>query len=235
MLKDKFWSVFGRIYDLWTFSKTYRVYQNAVMAELDKFGLPKGCHVYDPGAGCGHYAIQLARAGYRVTATDISPSMLAVGARRAAQESLDSIEWSAEDLSKPIRWKDGEFDALVSVHAFFSVFDVLEPIIAEFARVVKPNSPVLICGREIPCSLLDFVKIETERFSLMTAIMDLCLGLGVFGFQKLATLPHRDGAVFDNEKTPKLFAAHGFKVLTIKQFSGYFSQHDVICVLQRST
>ena len=52
----------------------------------------------DLGSGEGGDALWLARNGWRVTAVDIAPAALAIGA--AAQQPGDTITWVAADLSE---------------------------------------------------------------------------------------------------------------------------------------
>lgn len=70
----------------------------------------------DVATGLGRNALQLARAGYRVDAVDISPTALRAAARRARREGLRGIRWIVADLD---RWRPprGQYD--VVVNAFF--------------------------------------------------------------------------------------------------------------------
>jgi SAM-dependent methyltransferase len=80
--------------------------------------LPKAAppRALDVATGLGRNALQLARAGYRVDAVDISPTALREAARRARREGLRGIRWIIADLD---RWRPerGRYD--VVVNAFF--------------------------------------------------------------------------------------------------------------------
>ena len=59
-----------------------------------------GDHVLELGCGTGEDALWLARHGVRVTATDVSQTMLAVAQRKAAAANLtDLIDFAAIDLA----------------------------------------------------------------------------------------------------------------------------------------
>ena len=65
--------------------------------EREVAGLSPGTAL-DLGSGEGGDALWLARNGWRVTAVDIAPAALAIGA--AAQQPGDTITWVAADLSE---------------------------------------------------------------------------------------------------------------------------------------
>lgn len=69
---------------------------------LDRY-LPASGSILDLGAATGRYAIPLARRGFRVTAVDLSPALVALGRGRSAEEGVSaSVEWvvaDARDLS----------------------------------------------------------------------------------------------------------------------------------------
>jgi methyl halide transferase len=64
-----------------------------------------------PGAGFGHDALALARAGHRVTAVDIAPSACAALGVRAERAGLPVEVLEGDVLSLPARL-DGAFDAV---------------------------------------------------------------------------------------------------------------------------
>ena len=60
-------------------------------------GVPPGAEVVDAGCGTGRYAIELARRGYRVDGIDVSPELVEV-AKRAAAESQGSVSFWIGDI-----------------------------------------------------------------------------------------------------------------------------------------
>lgn len=78
---------------------------------------PPPAHVLDVGAGTGFLTLNLARLGYRVTALDVAPSMLAHlrGKAEAAEVEVATVEGAAEQPP------DGPFDAVVERHLVWTL------------------------------------------------------------------------------------------------------------------
>ena len=73
---------------------------------------PADIRVLDIATGPGFFAIILARAGYRVTAIDLTPSMLEK-ARENAGETADLIDFR-EMNAEELEFADGTFDVIVT-------------------------------------------------------------------------------------------------------------------------
>ena len=97
---------------------------------------PGEIRVLEVGTGPGFFAILLAEAGYRVTAIDLTPSMLAQARRNAGAlgERIEFIEMNAEALAFP----SGRFDVVVSRNVTWNLPDP-ERAYGEWARVLKPG------------------------------------------------------------------------------------------------
>jgi demethylmenaquinone methyltransferase/2-methoxy-6-polyprenyl-1,4-benzoquinol methylase len=98
--------------------------------------LPRGGHVLDVATGTGLVAAELLRRGYRVTALDQSPEMLAVAHTRLGG-SADLVEASATALPFPAE----TFDHLTVTYLLRYVDDPAATL-AELARVVRPGGVV---------------------------------------------------------------------------------------------
>lgn len=98
-------------------------------------------NILDLGCGTGHFAFYLARNGYRVTASDVSPDLVSIVAAKACQMKLD-IKTMVADAANPI--SGGPYDAIICL-------DVLEHIeddqvaMRNIRTVLKPDG-VLICS-----------------------------------------------------------------------------------------
>ncbi|KAA9106508.1 class I SAM-dependent methyltransferase [Microbacterium rhizomatis] len=96
----------------------------------------------DLGSGEGGDALWLAHQGWRVTAVDIAPSALAIGA--AAQHPDDDITWVAADLAE---WTAPEqYDLVTSCFLHSSVELPREDILRRAASAVAPGGILLIVG-----------------------------------------------------------------------------------------
>ena len=109
--------------------------------------LPSGGHVLDVATGTGLVADQLLRRGYRVTALDQSPEMLAV-ARERLNGRVELVEASADSLPFP----DGVFDHLTFTYLLRYVENP-QATLAELARVVRPGGTVASLEFGVPAGV----------------------------------------------------------------------------------
>jgi len=111
----------------------------ALERELD--GAPAGTAL-DLGCGEGGDALWLARQGWRVTAVDISPTALAIGA--GEQQPGDDITWIAADLAV---WQPPERYDLVSACFLHSEVELPRvEILRRAAGAVAPGGSLLVVG-----------------------------------------------------------------------------------------
>jgi demethylmenaquinone methyltransferase/2-methoxy-6-polyprenyl-1,4-benzoquinol methylase len=109
--------------------------------------LPPGGHVLDVAAGTGLVAVQLLRRGFRVTALDQSPEMLAV-ARERLEGRVELVVGSAESLPFP----DRSFDHLTFTYLLRYV-DEPPAVLNELARVVRPGGTVASLEFGVPSGI----------------------------------------------------------------------------------
>ncbi len=110
--------------------------------------LPRdGGHVLDVAAGTGLVSAELLRRGFRVTALDQSPEMLAVARARLGGRA-EVVEASAESLP----FEDAHFDHLTVTYLFRYVDDP-GATLAELARVVRPGGLVASLEFGVPGGL----------------------------------------------------------------------------------
>jgi ubiquinone/menaquinone biosynthesis C-methylase UbiE len=108
--------------------------QPVVRKMLD--GLPRG-RALDAACGTGRHAQYLASLGYSVIGVDGSPQMLAI-----AKAKLPDADYREGDLSRlPV--PDRHVDVVVCALALNHVLD-LAPVLAEFARVLRPGGHLVI-------------------------------------------------------------------------------------------
>ncbi|MBV9774863.1 MAG: class I SAM-dependent methyltransferase [Gemmatimonadetes bacterium] len=114
--RDYFDREFVRIYrDFLTPERTTR----EVEGITEILALPDGARVLDLACGWGRHSIELARAGYRVTGLDFSPTLLARARKRAEAAGVE-VEWVRADMREVGR--AAEFDAVLSLSSSLGYF-----------------------------------------------------------------------------------------------------------------
>jgi SAM-dependent methyltransferase len=128
---------------LWA-SGSYPTVVDDVVASLggilvDTVEIQPGQRVLDVAAGTGTSALPAARLGAAVTATDLTPELLAVGRDDAAVEGLD-ITWETAD-AEALPYPDGEFDVVMSaIGVMFAPHH--QQAADELVRVCRPGGTI---------------------------------------------------------------------------------------------
>ena len=101
---------------------------------------PRDIHVLEVGTGPGFFAILLAEAGYRVTAIDLTPSMLDEARQNAGAlcGRIAFMEMNAQTLE----FDDHRFDVILSRNVTWNLPDPASAY-AEWARVLRPGGLLL--------------------------------------------------------------------------------------------
>lgn len=123
------------------------------------FGLEKGDHVADFGAGHGHFVIPIARlvgGNGRVYAVDIQKSALDVIRSSARAENLLNVETIMADLEKlgSLKIKNDFIDFVIVSNILFQVEDKAN-VFAEAWRVMRSGSRMAVIEweKDAPASL----------------------------------------------------------------------------------
>lgn len=105
----------------------------------EALGLGPGRTLLDVGAGTGNLAVEAARKGATVIASDLTPHLIEQGKARSEDEGL-AIEWHEADAEN-LPFPDDSFDAVGSVMgAIFAPH--ADAVAAEMMRVAKPGGVV---------------------------------------------------------------------------------------------
>jgi SAM-dependent methyltransferase len=98
--------------------------------------------VLDVACGTGNTALAAAARGASVTGVDLTPELLAVARKRAADEGLDGIEWKEGDAEN-LPFPDASFDVVVSSCGLMFAPDQ-QKVADEVARVTKRAGRIAI-------------------------------------------------------------------------------------------
>jgi len=101
------------------------------------------------GSGEGADAVWLARQGWSVTAVDISPSALALGASTASEAGVaDRVTWVQADL---VEWEpSASFDLVTATFLHSPVEFPREAVLRRAASAVAPGGTLLVVGHAGP-------------------------------------------------------------------------------------
>jgi len=108
-----------------------------------------GCTLLDAGCGTGALAIEAALRGAKVTAIDVSPTLVDIAARRTPAELANRIHYAVGDMLDP---ENGPFDYVVAMDSLihYTLPDMLNAIatLAEQSRrgvlsTFAPRTPAL--------------------------------------------------------------------------------------------
>jgi SAM-dependent methyltransferase len=110
---------------------------------VEACGVEREMRVLDVAAGTGNASIPAAQAGARVTASDLTPELLAAGRRRAEELGVE-LEWVDADAEN-LPFEDGSFDVVFScIGAMFAPHH--QAVADELVRVCRPGGRIgLLC------------------------------------------------------------------------------------------
>ena len=103
---------------------------------VEACGIAPGDVVLDVAAGTGNASIPAAKAGAKVTASDLTPELLQAGRVRAESEG-QALEWVAAD-AEDLPFEDESFDVVISsIGAMFAPHH--QQVADELIRVCRPG------------------------------------------------------------------------------------------------
>ena len=153
--------------------------RNKVYSHLERF-LPAGSRILELNAGTGTDAIELARRGYTLHATDIAPGMLERLQDKVQRFGLDGKvtvqQCSFLDLDKI---QGGPFDAVFSDLGGLNCIPNLSPVVAQLSEVLRPNGLVTwvlmppVCLWEMAEIFRGHPKLAFRRFASQGTVAHL--------------------------------------------------------------
>ena len=106
---------------------------------VDACGIDAGTRVLDVAAGTGNASIPAAQRGAKVTASDLTPELLAAGRATAEAEGLE-LDWVEADAEN-LPFEDESFDVVMScIGAMFAPHH--QAVADEMVRVCRPGGTI---------------------------------------------------------------------------------------------
>ncbi len=152
----------------------------------------------DIATGTGHTALAFAPFVAHVTATDITPEMLAEGAQLAAERGVHNITFETAD-AEALPYEDGRFH-LVTCRIAPHHFPNVAAFVQESARVLRPGGVFALVDNVVPGSRLHGKKADRLREA----------GAYINAFEKLRDPSH--GRCLSQEEWVDLIVAAGLQI-----------------------
>ena len=114
------------------------------------------CKILDLGCGTGKHSIYLAKKGFLVFATDVSPTGINIARQKAESQGLRNIHFKRHDMRR-IPFADSSFDAVICTWAIYhGTLEQIQKTIREIYRVLRSNGTVIT----------DFLSVDTESYGI---------------------------------------------------------------------
>lgn len=143
-----------------------------------RLGIGAGDRVLDVACGTGNAAIPAAASAAEVVGVDLTPEMLEVARRRAADAGVD-VEWVEGDAEE-LPYADGEFDAVLST--FGVQFAPRHEVVAdELSRVLRPGGRLGLVAWTPEGAIGDFFRTVSAHLPEPPSFVDPPLAWGDAG------------------------------------------------------
>lgn len=121
--------------------------------------VPAGSHLLDLGCGTGIDAIEFARCGYQVAATDWSPQMVGRTRSRAAVAGLESHVTAMHLGIHQLDQLQEQFDGIYSNFGPLNCVPGMDAVARECARLLRPGGHLVfsVIGRICPWEIVHYV------------------------------------------------------------------------------
>lgn len=180
--------------------------------------MPKTGYVLDNGAGPGKYSMELAKEGYKVTLTDLTPKLVEIAENKANELHLEGQfnGFYAADARALNMIKDEQFDASLMLGPMYHLQEEIDRIeaVKELNRVTKKDGIIFVAFmpriRHILSSLLNPEKWKPNDN------MDTIIQFGESGSFNHADEGRFTGAYYFNiEEIRPFMESQGFESLEL--------------------
>ena len=162
-------------------------------------GLPPGAAILEVAPGPGYFAIELARAGFDVTALDISQTMVEIAREKAALAGVDIDVRHGDASAMP--FADASFD-LVACQAAFKNFRQPVAALNEMHRVLRAGGRAVIQDMRHEATTADIdAEVAQQGLGRLNGLMTRAIlnglrrrALSVADFSRLAAESRFGGA-----------------------------------------
>jgi SAM-dependent methyltransferase len=125
------------------FGAIYGLRREIVLEWIDNLALPKGARILEAGCGAGLLALDLARRGYTVVATDVNQGMVEAARREVADAHLDGAVTVRSGDAHSLDFPSDSFDLVVAVGVVPFLHSPVQAL-REMHRVLRPGGHVLL-------------------------------------------------------------------------------------------
>lgn len=142
----------------------FRLYHEVTLDNIRRF-VPetKDKPILDAGGGTGIWSVELARMGYRVVLTDISPGMLKQAEKKIVALGLGTqIEPMLSDICRMPEFSDGQFSMVLCEGDPLSYCGHPRTAIREMVRVLEPGGAV-IASVDNRSSVMGWLRDKADR------------------------------------------------------------------------
>ena len=174
---------------------------------IQKF-LKPGSKILEVGAGTGRYSLALAKMGYSVVATDLTPKHVDIMKRKSKR--LNNFQCMVADALDLSMFKDNSFDMVLNLGPMYHMFHQKdkEQVVKETLRVAKKNA-VCMFAYLAHASLITGYALSAGRNNVVTRMVSLMDKTG-----RIKDTPEEVFASFYVEDFKKLFKKTGTTYIT---------------------
>lgn len=139
-IEQKFWNEFAVKYDRAIERHARPGYEKLLAMIVEDGG--GGQNLLEIATGTGLLAINLRDHIARITATDLSPDMIGIARKKAAEQAVDNVVFQVEDACA-LSFPNNSFDIVLASNVLHLLFDP-QLALTEMKRVLRPDGKIIV-------------------------------------------------------------------------------------------